>query len=81
MKNKAGGVAIEEFVGLNPKLHSVKVDDSSEHKKAKGVNKNVVARITHEKYQCLRHLTNRIQNKNHKKETFEMKKKLFVMLS
>ena len=36
MKNKAGGVAIEEFVGLNPKLHSVKVDDSSEHRKSKG---------------------------------------------
>ena len=82
MKNKAGSVAIEEFVGLNSKLHSIMVDDSSEHKKAKGVNENTVARITHKKYKCLRHLINRMQSKDHKKETSEIKKKkLFVMLS
>ena len=78
MKNKAGSVAIEEFVGLNSKLHSIMVDDSSEHKKAKGVNENIVARITHKKYKCLRHLINRMQSKDHKKETSEIKKKKII---
>ena len=43
------------------------VDDSSEHKKAKGVNKNVVTTISHNEYKyvllnnkCLRHSMNRI---------------------
>ena len=76
MKNKAGSAAIEEFVGLNSKLHSIMLDDSSEHKKAKGVNENIVARITHKKYKCLRHLINRMQSKSHKKETSEIKKKI-----
>ena len=43
MKDETAGVAIEEFVGLKPKMYSSLVDDNSEHKKANGVNKNVVA--------------------------------------
>ena len=39
MKDETGGVTIEEFVGLKPKTHSFWVDDKSEHKKAKDVNK------------------------------------------
>ena len=46
MKDEIGGVVIEEFVGLKSKMYSVLVDDS-EHKKAKGVNKNVVVAIRH----------------------------------
>ena len=38
MKNETGGVAIKEFLGLKPKVRSFLVDDSSEHKKVKGVN-------------------------------------------
>ena len=38
---------IEEFVGLKPKMYLYLVDDNSEHEKAKGVNKNVVATISH----------------------------------
>ena len=38
MKNETAGVAIEEFVGLKPKMYSYLVDDNSEHKKAKGIN-------------------------------------------
>ena len=38
MKVETGGVAIEEFVGLKPKLYLFLVDDDNEHKKAKGVN-------------------------------------------
>ena len=46
MKDEIGGVVVEEFVGLKSKMYSVLVDDS-EHKKAKGVNKNVVVTIRH----------------------------------
>ena len=49
-KMKRSGVAILEFVGLKPKIYSFLVDDSSEHKKAKDVNKNVVATISHNEY-------------------------------
>ena len=42
MKDETGGEEIEVFVGLKPKMYSVLVDDSSEHKKTEGVNKNVV---------------------------------------
>ena len=51
------------------------VDDS----KAKGVNENVVQTISHNKYKnvlsnknCLRHLMNRIQSKNHGIGTYEI---------
>ena len=50
MKNETVGVGIEEFVGLKPKMYSFLVDDSSEHKKTEGVNKNVVVTITHNEY-------------------------------
>ena len=69
-KDEAGSVAIEEFVGLKPKMYSIFVDYSSEHKKAKGVNRNAVAAISHNEYKDvllnqkrLRHLMNRIQAK------------------
>ena len=48
-------------------MYSFLVVDSSRHKKAKGVNKNAVARISHNEYKdvllnnkCLRHSINRI---------------------
>ena len=57
------------------------VDDSSEHKKAKGVSKNVVATISHAEYKdlllsnkLLRHLVNRIQSENHKTGTYKINK-------
>ena len=42
-KDETSGVAIEEFVGLKKKMFSFLVDDNSEDKKGKGVNRNVVA--------------------------------------
>ena len=73
MRDKSAGVMSEEFVGLKPKMYSYLVDDNSEHKKAKGVNKNVVATISHNEYKgvllnkkCLRHAMNRTQNKDHR---------------
>ena len=50
MKDETGGVTVEEFVGLKSKMYSFLVDDNSEHKKAKGVNRNVVATISHNEY-------------------------------
>ena len=38
IKDETAGIAIEEFVGLKPKLSSHLIDDNIEHKKAKGVN-------------------------------------------
>ena len=59
----------------------VLVGDNSEHKKAKDVNKNVVATISHNEYKdillnnkCIRHLMNRIQSKDHRIGTCEVNK-------
>ena len=38
---------MEEFTGLKPKIYSFLADDSSEHEKAKCVNKSIDATITH----------------------------------
>ena len=78
MKDETWGVAIEEFVALNPKTCSFLVDNS-EHKKVKGVNRNVnvVATISHNEYKdallnnkCVRHSMNRIQSKDHRIGTY-----------
>jgi len=43
MKDEAGGKIIQEFVGLGPKQYSFKMwEDSSEHKRCKGIRENVV---------------------------------------
>ena len=81
MKDEIGGDAIELFVQLKPLvdslyslyllylLYSLLVDENTKHKKAKGVNKNVVATINHNEYKdlllnkkCLRHSMNKIQS-------------------
>ena len=46
VKDETAGVAIE-FVGLKPKMYLHLVDNNSKHKKAKGINKNVAATISH----------------------------------
>ena len=77
MKDETAGVAVEEFVELKPKMYSHLVDDNSEHKKTKGINKNVVATISHNDYKdvllnkkCLRHLMNRIQSNIQNQQNF-----------
>ena len=50
MRDETGGVAIKEFVELKPKMYSFLVDDNSEHKKAKSVNRNVAATTSHKEY-------------------------------
>ena len=68
MKDETAGVAIEGFVGLKPNMYLFcMVDNNSKHKKEKGLNKNVVATVSHDEYKdvfsnkkCLRHSMNRI---------------------
>ena len=67
MEDETAGAAIEEFVAVNSKMYSYLVDENSEHKKVKSVNKNVVAVISHYEYKdvcwikrCLRHSICRI---------------------
>ena len=47
MKDETAGVLIEEFVRLKPKMYWYLADNNSEHKKAEGVNNNVVATTSH----------------------------------
>ena len=81
MNNETAGVTIEELVGLKTKIYSYLVDENSEYEKAKGVNKNVVATISHNKYtdvllnkKCLRHSMDSIQTKYHKIGTYKTSK-------
>ena len=67
-------------------MYSILVDNN-EHKKATGVNKNIVATIDHNEYEdvllknkCLRHSMNRIQSRDHRIGTNEIKKILSSML-
>ena len=53
MNDETAGVAIKEFVGLKPKTYSYLLADNTENKKAKGINKNVVVRISHNEIQWL----------------------------
>ena len=81
MKDEIAGLAIEEFVGLKPNIYSYLVNDNSEHKKANGANRNVVATISDDEYKdvflnikCLRHSVTKIQSKGHKIGTNEINK-------
>ena len=49
IRDKMVGADIEEFAALKPKLYSILVNHSHEYKKARGVKKNVVAKISHNK--------------------------------
>ena len=50
MKYEADGVVIEEFFGLKPKMYLYLLNNNSEYKKAKDVNRNIVATISHNEY-------------------------------
>ena len=81
MKDETAGVAIEEFVRVKPKVYLYLVNDNTEHKKTKDVNKNIVATIGHNEYKdvlwnkkCLGHSMNGIQSKDHRIGTYEINK-------
>ena len=80
MKDETGGVAINTFVALKPKKYSFLVNNN-EYEKAKVVNKDVVATISHNEYKdillnkkCVRYSVNRIQSKNDWIRTYEINK-------
>ena len=50
MKHETDGAIIKNFVKLKPKMHSFLIDDKSDHKNTKDVNKNVVIAISHVEY-------------------------------
>ena len=65
---------------MKPKTYSFLVDNN-EHTKAKGVNKYIVATISHNEYKdillnnkCIRCSMNRIQSKDHRIGTNEINK-------
>ena len=81
MKDETVSAATEYFVGLNPKMYSYLVDDNSEQKKTKGVNKNVAATISHNEYKDVllikkyfKQRINRVQSKDHRIRTYEINK-------
>ena len=81
MKHKTGDVATEQFVRLKPRIYLFLVNDNSEHKKAKSVNKNVFAAISNNGYKnvllnkkFLRDSMNRIQSKDHRTGAYKIKK-------
>ena len=68
------------FVRLKPKIYSFLVANN-EHKKAKGMNKNVVETIDHYEHKnvllknkYLRHSMNRIQSEDHSSELIKSTK-------
>ena len=78
MKDETGGVAIEESVWLKPKMHLFLIENS-EHKKANGASRNIVATIRHNEYEDVLlnnkwHSVNRIQSKDHRIGTYEITK-------
>ena len=77
MKDETAGVAVEEFSGLNTKMHSylVNIFVFSKHKKEKDANKNAVATKSHNEYidvllnkKCLRHSMITVQRKDRRTE-------------
>ncbi len=66
-KDEAAGKQIGEFVGLRAKLYSYKMSgEGDEHKKCKGIKKNVVKKtITHDDYKdCLFSRTDQYRKMN-----------------
>ena len=88
MKDETADVVIEEFVRLKPKVYLYLVDDTSEHKNGKGVNKNVVATINYNEFKdvllnkrCFKHSMNRIQSKDHRVATCKICLALMIKIS
>ena len=72
MKDDTADAAIDNFFGIKPKMFLYLKDDSSEYKRSKDINKNVVATIGHTKYKdvllnknFLSNSMNEIQINNH----------------
>ena len=73
MKEETAGALTEKAIGLQTKKYLYLVDDNSEQKKERDVNKNVVSTIRYNEYDdvlfnknYLRDSMNRIQTKDHR---------------
>ena len=77
MKDEYGGDIIDQFIGLNSKMYSIKKINGSESSTTKGVNIatefNVFKDVLFNK-KVIRHKMKRIQAKKHKTRTFEIDK-------
>ena len=77
MKDEYGGVTIDQFIGLKPKMYSIEKIDGSESSTAKGVN--IATEFYEFKYvlfnkKIIRHKMKRIQAKKHKIGTYGIDK-------
>ena len=54
MKDEWGGVIVEEFIGLKPKMYSMKTFKGAEKSVGKGINRSALERIPHQSFRdCL----------------------------
>ena len=80
-KDEAAGKPILEFVGLKSKMYSYKIGEE-EHKKAKGIRKNVVKKeIKHQDYldvlfneKIMHHQMNTIRSESHQINSYHLNK-------
>jgi len=81
-KDEAAGKVINEFVGLKSKMYSYTMVTGEEHKKAKGVKKNVVKKnIRHQDYldvlfnnKIMHHQMNTIRSESHQINSYQNNK-------
>ena len=77
IKDKYGGVIIDQFIGLKSKMYSIKKIDGGESSTVKGVNitteSNEFKDVLFNK-KIIRHKMKRIQAKKHKTGTYEIDK-------
>ena len=71
MKDETGGIAIEEFVELKPRMYSFLVDIKKQKAWIKSYNQYKDVLLNKK---CIRHSMNRIQSKDHKIGTHQIKK-------
>ena len=82
MKDECAGTLIAEYIGLRPKMYSIKMSNDSEIKKAKGVKRYVVKQyIKHEQYKkalfgrrTFKHEMNTIRSQGHQIYSLRMNK-------
>ena len=87
MKYEKGNILIEELFALNKKMDLYLIVDKRGHEKPKGVNKNAFVELSYDEFKdvllnkkCLRYSMNRIQSKDYRIETYEIKNMYFSCL-
>ena len=86
LKSEYGEKVVNEFIGIKSKLYSIKYEETSNKKTAKGLQRAVLKKfIDHEHYKNVIENNNiyntsmkRIQSKMHKIETVQLEKMIFM---